>query len=625
MKEVKIDVVIETANSARSINDLKKSIKELDDAAGDLEIGSEQFEALNKKSKELKDTLGGLGKQSNETGGFLGGLGDKVGGLPGPLGQATSGVAGLGKQFLLLLANPIVLVIAAITGAIVLLYKSFTKTEEGGNKVNKVFTVLNGVFSGFLKAIKPIADFIVDNVVKAFKQLGEILTVVGDGVAKFVGFFSADAEKKLRNFANAIEANVQASLRLAKAEEDLVKANRESRKTQLLAQIEAEKLRQIRDDESKSVKERIEANKELGGVLNKQLNDELALANKALEVAKAKKTLDGETTEVLDALAEAETNLIDIRERITGQQSEQLANENALRKEAAAAAAERKKAAAERLKAEQDAAKAIADAEAKAKADSINTIIELENEGEDAKLSAQEREINAVYDKYFAQIEAAKQYGLEITTLEEGQAAAILEINKKYAEEKAKVDEEKADKEKEESQKALDLKRAETDAALGMASMATGAIIANMEEGSEAGKSLAVAQTTIDTWRGAQAAYASAQANPLSILGPAYPTIMAGIAVAFGLANVRKILSTKKPTKGSAPSTPSAGSSAPAAPTINPQTLFSTQQLQGAETEQVSSGGIGQRQQVIKAVVSERDVTAVQNRISNYEQRSEIG
>jgi hypothetical protein len=33
MKEIKIDVVIETANSARSINDLKKSIKELDDTA----------------------------------------------------------------------------------------------------------------------------------------------------------------------------------------------------------------------------------------------------------------------------------------------------------------------------------------------------------------------------------------------------------------------------------------------------------------------------------------------------------------------------------------------------------------------------------------------------------------
>jgi len=93
-----------------------------------------------------------------------------------------------------------------------------------------------------------------------------------------------------------------------------------------------------------------------------------------------------------------------------------------------------------------------------------------------------------------------------------------------------------------------------------------------------------------------------------------------------GLANVRKILSTPKATKGSTPSAPSGGSSAPAAPSINPASLFPTQQLQGAETEQIGSGGIGQQQQqVIRAVVSERDVTAVQNRISNYESRSEIG
>jgi hypothetical protein len=202
--------------------------------------------------------------------------------------------------------------------------------------------------------------------------------------------------------------------------------------------------------------------------------------------------------------------------------------------------------------------------------------------------------------------------------------------DEEYAGEKAKIDfdyQQKVKENQEEGSKNyIALKRAETDAALAMASNGLNAIVGFMEEGSEAGKAVAVAQTTIDTWRGAQAAYASAQANPISILGPAYPGIMAGIAVATGLANVKKILSTKKPTKGSTPSAPSGGGSV-STPTVNTQQLFATQQLQGAETEQITSGGIGQRQQpqVIKAVVSERDVTAVQNRISNYEQRSEIG
>jgi hypothetical protein len=105
-------------------------------------------------------------------------------------------------------------------------------------------------------------------------------------------------------------------------------------------------------------------------------------------------------------------------------------------------------------------------------------------------------------------------------------------------------------------------------------------------------------------------------------------TISAGIGIAASIAATAKGLSALGAggNAGSKPVLPSGGGgSAPAAPNINQATLFPTQQLEGAETETVSTGGPGQRQQVIKAVVSERDVTNVQNRISNYERMSEIG
>jgi hypothetical protein len=57
-----------------------------------------------------------------------------------------------------------------------------------------------------------------------------------------------------------------------------------STKTQLDYQKSSWKLRQIRDDESLSIAQRTQANKDLGGVLKQQLNAELAIARQALLV-----------------------------------------------------------------------------------------------------------------------------------------------------------------------------------------------------------------------------------------------------------------------------------------------------------------------------------------------------
>lgn len=64
----------------------------------------------------------------------------------------------------------------------------------------------------------------------------------------------------------------------------------------------------------------------------------------------------------------------------------------------------------------------------------------------------------------------------------------------------------------------------------------------NARKAFENNKKLQIAQTLIQTFAGAQAAYASALANPISILsGTAYAAIQAGLAVAAGLAQVAKI------------------------------------------------------------------------------------
>jgi len=102
---------------------------------------------------------------------------------------------------------------------------------------------------------------------------------------------------------------------------------------------------------------------------------------------------------------------------------------------------------------------------------------------------------------------------------------------------------------------AADAKKANLEAISSM----LGSASALLGENTVAGKATAVAQTTIDTYLAAQKAYASLVGIP--IVGPALAGVAAGIAVAGGLMNVKKILSVQVPTTGG-----SGGGGIPSAP-----------------------------------------------------------
>jgi len=219
--------------------------------------GKELNEQINTLSSSLKGTEEGIGNNSRSFGNYE----KALAGLPAPLQNATSGVAGLGKQFLALLANPVVLVITAIVGAIVLLAKSFTKSEEGANKVNKAMTVVASLFAKVLKVIEPLASFLVDVVIKAFEDLGKAAEFAAQLVSSSLSALGFDeAAKAVDKFVNASNDAIQTAIKLANAEAELTKVKREQRIVQLQSQNDAEKQRQIRDDESKSIAERKKAN-----------------------------------------------------------------------------------------------------------------------------------------------------------------------------------------------------------------------------------------------------------------------------------------------------------------------------------------------------------------------------
>jgi hypothetical protein len=142
-----------------------------------------------------------------------------------------------------------------------------------------------------------------------------------------------------------------------------------------------------------------------------------------------------------------------------------------------------------------------------------------------------EREQNAIYDKYFAIIQAKKQNGEDILELETNLASEIAAVQEKYGKESA-------DKEK-------DRKKALQSFNVGMAQQGLQVIADAAGEGTALAKAAAIAQATISGVQGVQNAFTSANANIGATAGSfgVYPVTMAALAGVFAAANIAKIAS----------------------------------------------------------------------------------
>lgn len=309
-----------------------------------MDIGTykEQIKAAFQEMNLFNGGLGGFIQRSKEAGGV-------APMLSGGFAAIRAGIIGATQAGIAFLATPIGMAIAAlavtiglVVGAFKFMTASMNSTEEGSAKLAKITGAVKGVFEGLWKIIKPLGEFLGTVFIAYVETIGTALSKMVDGIAtalEFLGF--EETAESLRSVKAEVESTSKASADLAKAELELDKAQRQSRKTQLEYQKTAEKLRQQRDDETKSVAERIALNEQLGVVLQKQIDEELRLAQVALKVANLRIKAEGETKETLDAQAEALTNIADIEERVESQRSEQLAALNGLRKEAAAQEKER--------------------------------------------------------------------------------------------------------------------------------------------------------------------------------------------------------------------------------------------------------------------------------------------
>lgn len=97
--------------------------------------------------------------------------------------------------------------------------------------------------------------------------------------------------------------------------------------------LQAEQQRQIRDDESKSIEERIKANTRLGEILDQQEEEMLKNVKLRVEAAQIEFNKNQDNVEAKIALIEAENELAAVQATVAGFRSEQLTNINSLERE----------------------------------------------------------------------------------------------------------------------------------------------------------------------------------------------------------------------------------------------------------------------------------------------------
>ena len=268
--------------------------------------------------------------------------------------------------------------IGAVISALQFLADKFSANQEILDK----FNIASAVFGDILTQIGTVVISVVKGlgllgkavgkVLKGeFKEAGQIAKESFDGVKEAVVGNNESFSDFIKNAKEAAKESVQFGKDLINLRKEVKLAEAEQRQLQLTYQKDAEIQRQIRDDISLTIEARIAANTRLGEILEKQFNEEQALAQKRVDLAQMEFDRNQTNVDLEVALINSKTELADLEERITGQSSEQKRNLTTLEKEQAdaikaTADAENKRLAEQKIAA--DKSVKIADAEAKAKA-----------------------------------------------------------------------------------------------------------------------------------------------------------------------------------------------------------------------------------------------------------------
>ena len=353
----------------------------------------------------------------------------------------------------------------------------------------------------------------------------------------------------------------------------------------------AEKQRQIRDNEAKTIDERIAANEELARVLDEGEKKEKANLQSRIGLLQTQQKLLGVTKERQNEILALQQELTGVTSKYTGLRSEQQTNINALDKEAI----ELQRSLAEGTI---EANKIIADSDAEAL---------------DGTLEAFAKRKQALEDEYKSRTELLDT---ELSQLKEGTQAYVDAVNEKkvldsqYAADQKTLRDEMVmfmgEKAEEELEIERELQQGKIDAVMG----GLQGLQQLLGEDSKFGKALAVTQAIINTYQGASKALGQG-----GIFGP----IAAAGVIASGLAQVRAITQTELPTPPMGGGGGGGGTPQLAGPSVG---IIGGQLDSGA---QLQADIAGQMRKPARAYVVGQNVTSQQSLDRHIRQNATLG
>ena len=420
---------------------------------------------------------------------------------------------------------------------------------------------------GIKETSKNIAEVAVDTL-NAGK---DIATNLGDAVSEVANIGKVAGEElgkiSIKNASEQAKLNVQlsksAELAAVRNQGLIEKYDRQ-----------AELLRQVRDDESKGIEERIQANKDLAKVLDEQ--EKAMKSNAAIQVAAARTELNKnkENIELQKAYQEALNEQAGIEAQITGFRSEQQTNTNSLLRE---------------QKELQNELALIGKSQRDIEREELAQELELKKE-------LINREVTDIIERDALLLAAQTEFNTQLLTLNAGFNAEDLAAKTANDDAKKKIDE---------ATKNAQLANAE---AVGGA---IGTLAGIAGEGTAAGKALGVASATIDTYVGANKAIAQGGIGGIA---------SAIAIIATGLTNVKTILSTKIPKTNVGSASVGGGASGGSIPTPPAFNVVGS-----SDSNQLADAIGGQSQQPVQAFVVANDVTTAQSLQNNIVEGATIG
>ena len=543
----------------------------------------------------VKSNIGEVSKDASNAAGEFKVMGVSLNGVKA--GFASAAVTAKG-MFSSIKAGLISTGIGAFVVVIGSLLVFLTKTKVGAELVKTAFAGIGAAISVLTDRISAIGGAIA----KVFS--GDFKGAAEDAKGAMVGI----GDEISREITLAIELE-QTFQRIVDAERGLNLERAEANKIIMKARLDAE-------DETKTLEERIKS-------LQKANDEELRITAKSLALQKEKVLATeaevgmGESmAEDLDRANQEKIKLLEMETASFSMRKRLLTGIETLNVEAATKQKAREKERQDGIKAEAKAVKDRIDAEKK----QIQELIDLEtarvnkltidgaallDEFNQSQLEAQDKEKNAIYDKYFAIIEGKRELNESVLELEENQQAEIFAIDEKYRIKNKAADGKAANDLKAIEKSKVDMQREMANQGLQIIGDAAG-------EGTALAKAAAIAQATISGVQGVQNAFTSANANIAATAGSfgVYPVTMAALAGTFAAMNIAKIASGGKPGGGGGGGG-GGGSAAAGAPA--PQMMSGAFDISG-----------GTAPEPVKAFVVTDEMTNSQNQLSNIRRRATI-